>query len=761
MAIIRDNSDNENGIDEKERANRNNANNIRNAADVAIATNHPYGVMAGTAIKGLDKATNGKSTDAFGRLATRAGNAVPGGKKAQDLSNKLSESGVSDAVGNAAALKNSAGGSPGGAPGSLDAIKKNNLKNDKDKQNFLQRRREAKRKHEEDKKRRKANSLANDDNKDDENKDSSDNSTAEDLKGKGKVSFKVKMILLGVVLLILGLMSLALIMGIFGINISTQLPSLGPSTYGTDQFDSVYEKDTKEYKEEVEYYKKLNKVSEDYKEKNGEDLKTSYIHAVLIYKTYFVDPEEQPDENKYIMQIDFKELTNNVDKIVELMKPSEDGESIDYSKNGEFYNNLKNSDDFKKYYKDLLKERKIDDLLNEIFDLAEDLDEVEVPDETVLTSEVTVDYTKPTPTAKPTSSTPLPTTTIVTKMSINDYLADSIYASTNVTNSEVVKAYTITYSTNIISENKKLTITSQSAKASNPLCSVKQGCSYDSSGNLTDGGSTQSSKNTTYYNGKYYYKLPLSTDEQKELNKNINSVYGDVIVNTDGTYPTLDPNKLYGLGDGDYKKIINSAYGSDIQYKNVGEDSYAHGINYGNKKVLTPVIFYDQKDYSGQYCRLKGMTIAGSGCALTAMAIITSTYKDSKEYNPLYMNEEARKIGGVCSYTGTSPSFFCKEAVRRGFKCTGGGKGQKFLQNVIDHLKNGDLVVAHMHYGKFTSKGHYIVLGGVDPETKKVYVYDPNNRSNKGYRKSGNGWYSFNDVIVKEAWNFYIVWQRG
>jgi hypothetical protein len=65
-----------------------------------------------------------------------------------------------------------------------------------------------------------------------------------------------------------------------------------------------------------------------------------------------------------------------------------------------------------------------------------------------------------------------------------------------------------------------------------------------------------------------------------------------------------------------------------------------------------------------------------------------------------------------------------------------------------------------MHNGKFTSKGHYIVLGGVDPETKKVYVYDPNNRSNKSNRNTGNGWYSFNDVIVKEAWNFYIVWQR-
>ena len=45
-----------------ERNTENNANNIRNAADVAIASKNPYGVAAGGAIKVADKLTKGKSS---------------------------------------------------------------------------------------------------------------------------------------------------------------------------------------------------------------------------------------------------------------------------------------------------------------------------------------------------------------------------------------------------------------------------------------------------------------------------------------------------------------------------------------------------------------------------------------------------------------------------------------------------------------------------------------------------------------------------
>ena len=95
------NNPNNGQINETQRANINNSNNIRNAANVAIASKHPYAMAAGGAVKVLDKATGGKSTDAFGKLATRALRITPGGKTIQDASNKLSESGASDKIGKA------------------------------------------------------------------------------------------------------------------------------------------------------------------------------------------------------------------------------------------------------------------------------------------------------------------------------------------------------------------------------------------------------------------------------------------------------------------------------------------------------------------------------------------------------------------------------------------------------------------------------------------------------------------------------------
>lgn len=92
----------------------NNANNIKNAAEVAANSANPYAKAAGYAVKGLDKITGGKSTEALGKTMTKANKMAPGGRQIQNASNKLSESGASDKVGQAAAAKS---GGKGGAAG--------------------------------------------------------------------------------------------------------------------------------------------------------------------------------------------------------------------------------------------------------------------------------------------------------------------------------------------------------------------------------------------------------------------------------------------------------------------------------------------------------------------------------------------------------------------------------------------------------------------------------------------------------------------
>lgn len=91
---------------QEEKNAENNANTIKNATDVAIATKNPYAMAAGYAVKGIDKLTGGKASQGLGKAMSKITQQTPGGKQIQNISNKLSESGVGDKVGQVASMKN-------------------------------------------------------------------------------------------------------------------------------------------------------------------------------------------------------------------------------------------------------------------------------------------------------------------------------------------------------------------------------------------------------------------------------------------------------------------------------------------------------------------------------------------------------------------------------------------------------------------------------------------------------------------------------
>ena len=750
--INHSNSNNNSTIsNNRERANINNANNIRNVANIATASHNPYAKAAGLGVKALDKATGGKSTDALGKLASRTTKMMPGGKRVQNASNKLSESGVSDKLGKAANFKNKLSGrkTPNDPNNKLgNGPTKTSPNNDIGSKN-LQKSKFNRAKNIINNRRRKRSASSDESNGSTDSGSTEDRFKTDDLVSKAMKKIRIKIIISLVAAILFIAFFILIFMSILGVNVQLIIPAAGNSSYGTSEFNSVYEKGTKEYDNEIKYYKALQKASSNYSKENGEPLKTNYIHSVLIYVYYQIDEKDETNLNQDELEdeiaIDYAKMTEKIDDIVELMKPSNSKKNIDYEKNGEFYNNLKNSVEFKKYYSNILKEKSIDDLLDEIFDLAAELDSISYDDDTVITNETQV---------KVASSN--------SSVSMKEYLADSIYANNQVNDSEKVKALTVAYSTNIVSKNKTLTVNSTTATASNDVCSVKFGCSYDKNGNLVTGAGEKSSKNTINFGGKYYYKKPLTSSEVSTLNNNIKSVYGSVLVNSDGTYPIVDTNVLNGLGDDNYKELLKDAYGN-YNIKDVGEDSYITDGSYGDSKVFTNVIFYDQNDYRNTtFCGIKGENIKTSGCGTTAMSIVVSTYENSNKYDPVYMMKKAHS-SGYCGtgISGTSPGFFKKEANSMNYKYLRTSKRKKSdLNLILKHLSQGHLVITHMKSGHFTSGGHYMVLGGVDPNTKKVYVYDPNNSSNSKYRKTGNGWYSFNDIIVKESFNyFYIIWK--
>lgn len=89
---------------EDERSTENNANNLRNAANVAMQTKIPHAVAVGAIVKGADKLTGGKSSEAAGKIITKINKRIPMGKQIQETSNELNESGISDAIGAATSI---------------------------------------------------------------------------------------------------------------------------------------------------------------------------------------------------------------------------------------------------------------------------------------------------------------------------------------------------------------------------------------------------------------------------------------------------------------------------------------------------------------------------------------------------------------------------------------------------------------------------------------------------------------------------------
>ena len=102
---------------EKERNVENNAQNINNAADVAIASKNPYGVAAGMAVKGANALTKGNSSRLLGKGVDAASRMSPFGKKLQNLSNGINESGLGDRIGKASRMGSGLRGGQSGMGG--------------------------------------------------------------------------------------------------------------------------------------------------------------------------------------------------------------------------------------------------------------------------------------------------------------------------------------------------------------------------------------------------------------------------------------------------------------------------------------------------------------------------------------------------------------------------------------------------------------------------------------------------------------------
>lgn len=172
---------------------------------------------------------------------------------------------------------------------------------------------------------------------------------------------------------------------------------------------------------------------------------------------------------------------------------------------------------------------------------------------------------------------------------------------------------------------------------------------------------------------------------------------------------------------------------------------------------LKPVLYY-QTDARWRYDDYSApgekTTIGASGCGPTSMAMILATWAD-KSVTPATECKWALQHGYKCPHSGTYYGYFVPAAARYGLTCERlntasiyGNKTSMLHKKVVEALKNGDLVVACMGKGTWTSSGHYIVVYWVDEVKNLIYINDP--ASSRTERVMGN--YNTFKSQVKYYW---------
>lgn len=133
-------------------------------------------------------------------------------------------------------------------------------------------------------------------------------------------------------------------------------------------------------------------------------------------------------------------------------------------------------------------------------------------------------------------------------------------------------------------------------------------------------------------------------------------------------------------------------------------------------------------------------TIGRSGCGPTAMSMVLATWAD-KNVTPKTECAWALAHGYKAPHQGTYYGYFVPAAKRYGLVCTQvnsvsiyGNANAKVHDLAKEAVENGDLVIACMGKGLWTSSGHYVLVWEI--EGNLICINDP--ASTKMTRTHGN-----------------------
>lgn len=229
-----------------------------------------------------------------------------------------------------------------------------------------------------------------------------------------------------------------------------------------------------------------------------------------------------------------------------------------------------------------------------------------------------------------------------------------------------------------------------------------------------------------------------------DIIKNLHQKYGEnpkieLILNNIDLYP----KELLELASTNEEAID---FVSDYIYNSKTRKEKNISIEKDYNKGEIPLFI--QWDKRWGYNKYGSSFMATNGCGPTSLSMVAVGLTGNTKFNPKMVADFSYKNGYLDDRVGTKWSLMTNGAQHFGLN----GKELPLDKDVIiSTLKKGQPIIVSMGPGEFTTKGHFMVLTGVD--NNKIIVNDPNS-----IEKSSKTWDI--DVFMKEAknlWTFTVI----
>lgn len=153
-----------------------------------------------------------------------------------------------------------------------------------------------------------------------------------------------------------------------------------------------------------------------------------------------------------------------------------------------------------------------------------------------------------------------------------------------------------------------------------------------------------------------------------------------------------------------------------------------------------------QWDKQWGYYKYSGKAMAFTGCGPVALSMAVVGLTGDTTMDPLAISTFAANNGYASEGYGSSWTLISEGAEQLGLKVDELILSEKVIKR---KLEEGKLIITVMGPGTFTTRGHFIVLTGID-ENGKILVNDPNSKKN-----SRTAWDI--DVFMKETKNLWSL----